>query len=365
MVDSTARPLRDVVLTTAGFIFILGTARYAQVIIVPFLLSIFIAIVAAAPINWLKKRGVSAPIATVAVLVFVVLILVLVGMLLGTTVDQFSAALPKYQARLQELTQGAQTWLIGRGIEVTETGLDEILDPRAAMNFANKVVVGFGDVLSNAFLIMFTVLFMLLEASSFPAKLQAMEGEGGAKTASKLAEVIDSTKSYIAIKTVSSLATGILVGLGLALLGLDFAALWGFLAFVLNFVPNIGSIIAAVPAVLLSLLQLGPFPTLIVVFIYFVVNTLIGNVVEPAIMGRRVGLSTLVVFLSLVFWGWLLGPVGMILSVPLTMVVKYAALESEETRWLGILLGPAPLPDKEAPSANSSDGAAKGSGSSD
>ena len=196
-------------------------------------------------------------------------------------------------------------------------------------------------------LIMFTVLFMLLEAWTFPAKLNAMQGVRGGDVMAEIAKVIDSTKNYIVMKALTSLATGILVGIGLAWVGLDYAVLWGFLAFALNFIPNIGSILAAVPAVLLSLLQLGPVETLIVIAIYLVANTVIGSIIEPAVMGRRVGLSTLAVFLSLVFWGWLLGPVGMLLSVPLTMVIKFAAQTSDQTQWLAVLLAPAPLPVAE------------------
>ena len=338
--------LRDIVLTIAGIVIILGAVRYAQNIVVPFLLSLFIAIIASAPVSWLKKRGISAPLAVAVVLASLILVLVALAMLLGATADEFSTALPQYQARLQELTQSATTWLAERDIDLSETGIFEVLDPKAAMSFANSLLVGFGQVLSDAFLIMFTVLFMLLEASSFPRKLGDMEADGSTRIASRFTKVVDSTKSYIAVKSVTSLATALLIGLGLTLVGLDFAALWGFLAFVLNFVPNIGSIVAAVPAILLSLLQFDPWTTLIVVIIYVLVNTLIGNVVEPALLGRRVGLSTLVVFLSLVFWGWLLGPVGMILSVPLTMSVKFAALDSDETHWLGVLLEPAPLPTR-------------------
>jgi predicted PurR-regulated permease PerM len=170
-----------------------------------------------------------------------------------------------------------------------------------------------------------------------------MEGERGGEILAELGKVIDSTKDYIAMKALTSLATGILVGVGLAVVGLDFAVLWGFLAFALNFIPNIGSVLAAVPAVLLSLVQFGPAKTLIVIAIFLVANTLIGSVIEPGLMGRRVGLSTLVVFMSLVFWGWLLGPAGMLLSVPLTMVIKFAAQSGEQTRWFAVLLAPAPL----------------------
>jgi predicted PurR-regulated permease PerM len=143
------------------------------------------------------------------------------------------------------------------------------------------------------------------------------------------------------IKTWTSMLTGVLVSLWLWLLGVDHAQLWGVMAFLLNYVPNIGSFIAAVPAVLLALVQLGPGSALLAALGYLVVNIIIGNVIEPRFMGKGLGLSTLVVFLSLVFWGWVLGPVGMLLSVPLTITVKLALDSKPETRWLGVLLGPA------------------------
>ena len=286
----------------------------------------------------------SVPLA-VAIVVFLTIVLeVLIAWMLGNTVTQFSEALPGYQARLNELTQGFITWLQSKGINVAETGIMEVLDPKAALGFANTLMLGVGQVLSNAMLIMFTVMFMLLEAWTFPAKLNAMQGVRGGDVMAEIAKVIDSTKHYIVMKALTSLTTGILVAIGLAWVGLDYAVLWGFLAFALNFIPNIGSILAAVPAVLLSLLQLGPVETLIVIAIYLGANTVIGSMIEPAFMGRRVGLSTLVVFLSLIFWGWLLGPVGMLLSIPLTMVIKFAAQTSEQTQWLAVLLAPAPLP---------------------
>ncbi len=340
--------LRDTVLTIAGILAILLVVRYAQSIMVPFLLSLFIAIIASVPVGWLQKRSLSVPISVGIVLLSTIILEVLVALMLGNTIAQFSEALPGYQARLIEIEEQFSAWLLEKGFNVTGAGMTEALDPKIVMNFANTIMQGVGDVLSNAVLIMFTVLFMLLEGWSFPAKLRAMHGERGSEVLAEFAKVIDSTKNYIIIKTMTSLATGILVAICLTWVGLDYAALWGFLAFALNFVPNIGSMVAAVPAVLLSLLQLGPLETLIVIAIYLVVNTLIGSVIEPGVMGRRVGLSTLTVFLSLIFWGWLLGPVGMLLSVPLTMVIKFAAQASEQTRWLAVLLSPAPIPEKQA-----------------
>jgi len=125
----------------------------------------------------------------------------------------------------------------------------------------------------------------------------------------------------------------------LRITGIEYAFMWGLLAFLLNFVPTIGSIIAAVPAVLLALVQFGLGKALMIVIFYLVINISISNVVEPRLLGQRVGLSTLVVFMSMVFWGWILGPVGMLLSVPLTITFKIAMEGSDETRWIAILLG--------------------------
>jgi predicted PurR-regulated permease PerM len=135
-----------------------------------------------------------------------------------------------------------------------------------------------------------------------------------------------------------SLGTGLCVSIGLFFLGLDYAPLWGLLAFLFNYIPNVGSIIAAVPAVLLAVVQLDLGHALLVAALYLIVNVIMGNAVEPRLMGQKLGLSALVIFISLVFWGWVLGPVGMLLSVPLTMVVKIALEVNESTRWLAILL---------------------------
>ncbi|MFC1830105.1 AI-2E family transporter [Thermodesulfobacteriota bacterium] len=195
------------------------------------------------------------------------------------------------------------------------------------------------SVLTNGFLIIMTVIFMLLEASGMPAKLYAITG-GSADSLANYHKFIDNVKQYMAIKTAVSLITGVLVTILLTIVGVDFPMLWGLLAFLLNYVPNIGSIIAAIPAVLLATIQLGLAKAGITAAVYLVINIVMGNIVEPRFMGRGLGLSTLIVFLSLLFWGWVLGPVGMLLSVLLTMTAKIALDSREETRWLSILLGP-------------------------
>ncbi|HEY5644549.1 MAG TPA: AI-2E family transporter, partial [Pseudomonadales bacterium] len=185
-----------------------------------------------------------------------------------------------------------------------------------------------------------TVIFILAEASSFSRKLASVLSDPD-KDLPQFARFGANVNRYIAIKTSTSLATGALVSLSLLLIGVDFPILWGLVAFLLNYVPNIGSFIAAVPALLLALIQLGPGYAAAATGCYLAINIVMGNVVEPRYMGRGLGLSTLVVFLSLVVWGWLLGPVGMFLSVPLTMTAKIALESNPNSQWLALLLSPA------------------------
>ncbi len=329
---------------TAAALVILTWLRYAQDLVVPFLLSLFIAVILASPMGWLRRRGLPPALAVTTVFAGVILLEFLMAALLGGSFNAFTQKLPEYQARLRELADESLSVLARVGLDVSHAAIRRVMDPGSVMTFANHLVAGIGGVLSHFFLLMFTVFFMLMESWSLPRKFALMDSARSRLAMERMVAVMESTKQYTSIKATMSLVTGLLVWAGCALIGLDFAVLWGFLAFLLNFIPTIGSIIAAVPAVLLALVQLGAGAALAVAALYGVINMLIGNILEPRYMGRRVGLSTLVVFLSMVFWGWLLGPVGMLLSVPLTMVGKFAAESSEKTRWLAILLGPDPAP---------------------
>ncbi|MFT4753531.1 MAG: AI-2 transport protein TqsA, partial [Salibacteraceae bacterium] len=144
---------------------------------------------------------------------------------------------------------------------------------------------------------------------------------------------------YLAIKTVTSFITGLVIGLLLWAIGVDFPFMWGLIAFLMNYIPNIGSIIAAVPAMFMAFINLGPSGIIWTGTIFLAINITIGSVIEPKIMGKGLGISTLVVLLSLIFWGWILGTIGMFLSIPLTLAAKIAFESQESTKWIAILLG--------------------------
>lgn len=325
-------------LYTAAFVVVIAGLRAAQELIVPFLLAGFIAVIVAPLLFWLRRRGLPNWAALSVALLGVVVIGALLSAVLSRSIHDFAGELPAYQDRVSAVYGDLLRTLDRHGIGGLDRDVTEALDPRAAIGFVGGLFNSLGGVLANAFLILLTVLFLLAEATVMEAKVRAVANDPDA-TMAQFGAVFAEINRYIAIKTLTSLGTGLAVALMLAILGIDYAVLWGLLAFLLNYVPNIGSVIAAVPALLLALVQLGMPATVIAAIGYLVINVVVGNVVEPKFMGRRLGLSALVVFLSLVFWGWVLGPVGMFLSVPLTITLKIAMNANPGTRWAAVALG--------------------------
>ena len=322
----------------AALVIVIAGLKTAQALLVPFLLAFFISIICAGPFYWLQRRKVPAPLALLLVICLVVFGGLIVLTLIGTSVNDFTNQLPTYQKQLQDETLVLFNWLDSHGIHLSKQILLDYFNPGSLMQSAAAMLATAGGVLTNSFLILLTVIFILLEAAGMPQKVSAALADADASLAS-FEKFATSVKQYLAIKTLVSLATGLIVTTGLLLFGLDYAPLWGMVAFFLNYVPNIGSIIAAIPAILMAIVQLGPLQAVLIAGLYLATNVVMGNAVEPRLMGKKLGLSTLVVFLSLVFWGWVLGPVGMLLSVPLTMIVKIALELNESTRWISILLG--------------------------
>ena len=326
-------------LTAAAFVVVVAGMRAAESIVVPFLLSIFIAIISAPPLFWLERKGLSRWLAMLIVIGAIIAVGVGVTALVGTSIRDFSRDLPEYRARINAQVLPLLEWLRAKGVGVQTGDYMSYFEPGAAVQLVADLLNGFGKVLGNAFLIFLTVVFILFETASFPRKFSAVSDDPE-HALDRFAVFRDNVKRYLVIKTVASLGTGTAIGLWLAVIGVEYPVLWGLLAFLLNYVPNIGSIIAAVPAVLFAAIQLGPGAAVWSAVGYFAVNIVVGSIVEPRFMGRGLGLSALVVFLSLVFWGWVLGPVGMFLSVPLTMMFKIALDSRPDTHWIAVLLGP-------------------------
>ncbi|MBF0413843.1 MAG: AI-2E family transporter [Desulfamplus sp.] len=337
--DFSQHGIRLLIIAAALVIIIRGINQ-AQSTLVGLLVSVFLAILGKPPLLWLQHKRVPTVVAVLLVVACMIIILLIVGAIVGASINSFYTELPAYQTRIEEQVSSFKSFLATKGIRGSMGNvLLRFTNPGMVMNLTANLLTGFGSALSNMVLIFLTVTFILLETVSFPVKLRTILGNPY-QMFPQFTRFVDDIERYMVIKTLISLATGILIGIWLSILGVDFPILWGFVTFLLNYVPNVGSLIAAAPPILLAFIQLGIWQAIMSTAGFIVVNFILGNVIETRLMGRRLGLSTLVVFLSLIVWGSLLGPVGMVLCIPLTMTLKFACENNKETYWISVLLGP-------------------------
>jgi AI-2 transport protein TqsA len=339
------RALRGL-LVAACFVIVTAGLRAAASWMVPLALALFVAAVSLPALNGFRRLGLPAGIAVLLVLLLDSAVLILLGMIVFRSAAEVRDALPEYLARFQSMELEMLATLERWGVQVDALTYGELVQPERMLGVATVLLRSLTEAFSAFVLLLLFLIFILIEAARLPAKLRAAFG-GPSFDLAHFGRILNEVQSYLAVKTVVSLTTGVLVGSAAALLGVDFALLWGLLAFVLNFVPSVGSIIAGIPAVLIALIQLGPGTALALAACYLVVNIGLGNLLEPAIMGRRLGMSTFFVILSVVYWGFVWGPVGMLLSLPLTLAVKIGLEQSSELRWLAVLMGPGVPPPPE------------------
>ncbi len=315
-------------------VIILSGVKFAESIISPFLIALFITAISSPAMFWLTKHRVSQGLAVTIIILSIILSGFILSSIISTSLTSFSENVPEYKERLQIITSSTATVLDQVGIHVQ---LKELFNLGKVMNVASQTLNHILGALTNIFFILMMVIFLLLELNIFAYKFAILSNKPKDEM-EHFREITDTINRYFKIKTLTSVITAIPIMIVLSIMGVDFPILWGTVAFFLNFIPNIGSIIAAVPAVLLALIQFGFVGAGQVILLYLIMNNVVGNFLEPKLMGSSLGISTLVVFLSLVFWGWLLGPIGMFLSVPITMTMKIIMDSREDTRWISILL---------------------------
>ncbi|MDE2874925.1 MAG: AI-2E family transporter [Gemmatimonadota bacterium] len=358
--------LRFLFTLAVGVILIQGL-RFAEPVVLPVALAGFLAVICLPIVLWLKSRR-------VPVFVAVPLTVLAVAGVFGLLIVLGTQQLTGLQARLIELGEAIrpelEMWM--KEIEARFALLEEgelratvwgLFDVSRLASMATGVTTWALSFVSGTFLVFLILAFALSEAVVFPRKLGVVAGDAVASN-ERLTAIVDEVQGYLVIKTLVSLITGMLLGLWTWVMGLEHWLLLGLIAFVLNYIPTIGSVLASVPALALALVQVDPVSgdfvgfglqhAVIVSLGYVGVNIVFGNWLEPTLMGRRLGLSTLVVVLSLVFWGWLWGPVGAVLSVPLTMVVKIMLENTKDLQWVAVLLDKAPAAEPTTAGAKSS-----------
>lgn len=383
---------------SAALVLVIAGLREIKPIALPLVLAIFLSVLSAPLLSWLVAHRVPKLVSVLTTVVANVLVVVAMLLLVGNSVSAFARSVPSYQLRLEEKSRSALLWLEGLGINTSELdwlqdtlpnpqggavvtaedgtapegtasdltsdaetvagdngseGLDKgalngrlrsasQLDIGSLFDFVTSTLRTIASLMTTAVLVFLMMIFILFESGSLPRKLELALGWEPDDLA-RMNRAKTEMQHYLVIKTLISLVTGAVVYLWVLWMGIDFPLLWGLIAFFLNYIPSLGSILASIPAMALALVQVGPGHALLVGLGYLVINLVFGNFVEPHLMGRQLGISTLVVFLSLIFWGWVWGPVGMLLAVPLTMILKIFLEHTEDFRWLAQLISANPL----------------------
>lgn len=323
---------------TAALFIIFAGAYFAKSVITPFLLALFISIICAQPIGWLEKRRVPKAVALLIVLVSLLLLFSGFALVIGGTLSSFSSNVADYESTLTDIGNAFTQFLKDNGLKVPDDLLSGLIQPARVLSLTAGVVNGLLGMMGRTFLILLIIIFILTEFSSFSVKINAIQF-GSGKSAGYFAIIAQNIRQYLWIKTLVALAVGTLIYFALLIIGVDYPLLWALIAALMNYIPNIGSVIASIPAVLFALVQLGLGGAIWTLVVFMVIYNVVGNFIEPRIMGKGLGLSTLVVFMSLLFWGFMFGTVGMVLSVPITMAIKIILEQDEKTRWASILLG--------------------------
>ncbi len=326
---------------TAAFFIAVAGIKIASSFLVPLLLAVFIAALTTPLLFWLRKFKVPTWLALIILMAGLIIISTVGATVLLKSINSLGSNLSTYQEKLSEQLEKPLAFLEAKGMDSINEIISEHITGQTALNIAGNTISAVSGILGNIFIVLLVVFFFLSEAAIFPEKIKAMPGMTSDGIA-RLNEAVTSVRRYMSMKALTSFITGVCVFIIAKIFKVDAPIILGVLAFLFNFIPNIGSIMAAVPGIILALILHGTGAAIGIGIGYLVINMLIGNILEPRIMGESLGLSPLVVVLSLLLWGWVLGPVGMLLSVPLTTTVKLFMGSLEETRGIAILMSDAP-----------------------
>lgn len=336
--QTPAPPMVISVVFLAGVFIVLLAMRTASDILSPILLAMVLAITASPLLYWFKKRGAPDWLALILTAAFVVVLILGIVWLVGLSVQNFGEKLPAYEQRVEEIKQTLGSTLTNLGVDVENLKADQLTAPEELLGVAAGFAGGIVSGLSNWGLILLTSAFFLVEATIMPRKVQSV-AEDDDPDVLQVLHLNVNLRQYMAINAGVGLLAAIINVILLAIIGVDFALLWGVLSFFMSFVPNVGFIISVIPPAIMALIQFGFTEMIIVIVAYIIINFLVDNVIKPRFIQESVNISATVTFLSLILWGWVLGPIGAILAVPMAIVVQSILDRREETRWMAYMMG--------------------------
>jgi predicted PurR-regulated permease PerM len=321
----------------AAAVLIVAGLKLAAPLLVPIVFALFLGVLSLPLLQSLVGRRVPVALAVLATMLVLAAVATLFVLLLLGSLGELRETGPAYYAEFQARIAYTVEWWEAKGIAILDWVPAKYRHSEAIVELAGGTIKEILSLATQTTVVLLTLVFMLVEAAVLPRKLERLPPRYR-EALLRVSPMSRELQRYLIIKTAMSLAIGLVAGLWVALLGVDFPVLCGMLAFACHFIPNIGAILAAAPPMLLAFVQFDLTESFAVFAGYLAIGTVLGNIVEPALLGRRLGMSTLVVFLSLLFWGWLWGPVGMLLSVPLTGTIKILLEDSPTYGWIATLL---------------------------
>lgn len=331
----------------ASLVLVIAGLKLGADLVVPLLLALFLAVLTMPLVHALCRRGLPGGLAVGVAILALIGILVFFGLLFSASFGGLADAAPRYEERFSKLIEPALQRLAERGITAPERLAAEALDVERIFSLATSTFAGLASFLELGLLVPLITIFTLLESLGFRTKLQRALGSDTALIG-RFRRIATELQHYLVIKTLLGLFKALVAFVLLWILGVDFPLFWALLTFLTHYIPNIGALIATVFPTLLALVQLGPTQAVLTLVGFLLIELGVGNFVEPPLMGRRLGLSPLIVLLSLVFWGWLWGLIGALLSVPLTMVLKMVLESVPSLKWLAVLMESDEAPEAAA-----------------
>lgn len=343
--NSTRRIPRGVLILTGLAVFAITIAgmKACADIIGPLFLAIALVITIYPVRHWFDRRGWPSWIGSTITILCVYMILVLLLLGLVASIGRLATLVPRYAPQINDLIAQAGVWLKQHGVQASQVhALTHSLDAGKVLSFAKQILSGTFGVVSNLVLIAILVLFIGFDSGPFPRNLRAAGRERPA-IMQALLSFAHATRRYFVVTAGFGFIVAVIDTVVLALLGVPYALVWGVLAFVTNFVPNIGFVIGVIPPAVIGLLEGGASTMIAVLVIYSVINVAIQTIIQPKVVGNTLGISATITFVSLLFWSFVLGPLGAILAIPLTLLVKAALVDVDpKAKWLEPLLSDKP-----------------------
>lgn len=337
--------LSGILITLAAAVVLFAGIQAASPVLGPLLLSVYLTLILGTLLHWFERKGLSTRSALVLTLIIFFAIIAVFTIMIAGSFIQAMSDLPGYLEKLERSLELASPFLISIGIDPAILTFQNLIQTFSAE--IHGLINNLWEIASPLLLVFLTTLFLLFEAKGFSHKLQIIIGEHRPGDLNRFLSLAQKNVDYLVIRTEVNLVTGIGTAGILSLLGVKYAIFWGFLAFLLGFIPNIGFWIAIVPPMLLAWFDHGPLQAFLVLAGCVLMDSLSEYLIFPRLTARGLELSTAVVFISLFFWGWILGGIGVLLAVPLTLCVQMVCELFDETRWIGFLLGPPPIKNSE------------------